>query len=421
MKKKLTDKKPKGGRGTKESRKTQTPMDDKEMNDHEKWIASRIRQYPDDNDGPFEVCIRKIDKPLEPLKLTRFIRSTFKSEITIKQVNEFKLRVFFSEKIDSTGFVTIDKKTARKEANELPNCVWNKIFRIYIPEKLVEVMGCIRYGIDEDVNEIKNAGCGRFRNNLMPAVRILDVIRFEKPTNEASASTERTKTPTVRVTFEGLVRPDLVEIEGLLIPVREFKQKAMFCDSCMSYNHTKSHCNNKPKIISTMTNECFHCKVDDHTTGDSKCPRRKTIEKRVYSNAKATHKKTFAEMLQTYDPNQVMPGEKNVDELYHLNLGTKRERQQSKPSNQPSTSKDWNFAKKAKMNSEPQNSTPPGFKNPNSHDENEIVKFFKSFIIELGLPKAITQIILSLLVPLINKCYESFTNSLMAKLSTVEQ
>ena len=52
----------------------------------------RVRQYPDTHKKPFVVCIRATDKSLQSTKIMLFIRKTYKSEVLIRQINEFKIR-----------------------------------------------------------------------------------------------------------------------------------------------------------------------------------------------------------------------------------------------------------------------------------------------------------------------------------------
>lgn len=68
--------------------------------DDDPMFGGRIRQYASENEGPFVVHIRSrsANSPLESRKLTKFIREKYKSDITMRQVNENKIRVEFSEK-----------------------------------------------------------------------------------------------------------------------------------------------------------------------------------------------------------------------------------------------------------------------------------------------------------------------------------
>ena len=372
----------------------------------------RTRQYSKENKGPFVVCIRAIDEktPLKPMKLTKLIFGTCASEILIRQVNANKMRVTFSPKTPSDESCDV----ARREANALPMCEWSSKYRIYIPEKLVEVMGCIAWPTRENIDEFITHGEGKFKNMLLPNVAVLDAMRFIKKI-ETPTETKLVQTNVVRITFSGLVLPEHVNIFGLLIPVREFKRRQMFCDNCLSYNHTKAHCNNKAK--SQATNSCLQCQ-GDHQSGDKNCPRRKFLEKRDNDREKNIQKKTYAEMLRQFDPESLMPGEME-EESVPLNLGTRKERHLKRPSNETSTSNDF-VSKKFRVNTTPEE-TPPGFKNPNFIEEDTITSFINSLLNELELPPFITDLINKFIIPLVHKFVKNITNSFMQKISLLSQ
>lgn len=395
-------------------------MDDE---NEETVIGKRIRQYAIKSHGPFVVHIRSIKTPLESRNIAKFIRTKYKSEIVIRQVNENKIRVEFSERIDATKkAVVVTNEQARVEANDLPNCVeWNKKYHVYIQEKDVEVIGCIKFGATQEAKEIVSHGCGKFKNPLLPEIKILEASRFMTKTEDDDKTKPPKLTPTndVRVTFSGLILPDFVVVDQMLIPVRKFHKRQMFCESCQRYNHTKAHCNNKERTAEPNEHACIHCKVDSHHTGDKTCPRRKTLEKRDKDNARKAHNKTFAEILKELDPNGTMPGE-NVNEFHFpLQLGSKRQRSQhsSHASDQPSTSRESPIRKKSRENEE-MTESPPGFRNP-MQDEVDMEKQVKAFIIDfiedMELPPFIQKIIETFVVPAACKLVRKLTNSLKVK------
>lgn len=189
------------------------------------------------------------------------------------------------------------------------------------------------YSATQEVKDLVDAGEGKFKNPSLPSVKILEASRFTTKTNEVNKDGSAKIKPTneVRVTFSGLTIPDFVNIDQLLIPVRKFHKKQMFCNTCKRYNHTEKFCNNKKTEINLNSPKCIHCKTDSHATGDRTCPRRQNLEKKESENAKKKQKKTFAEMLQLYDPEAKMPGERDRDFHFPLQLGTKRQRRMNKP------------------------------------------------------------------------------------------
>lgn len=397
-------------------------FEDNDMSDDEPFHGRRVRQYAADNNGPFVVHIRSIKIPLESRRITKFIREKYQSNIVMRQVNEFKMRVEFSEKIDSaTKQVQVSKDKAREEANDLPTRAEWKKYRVYIPEKDVEVIGCIKYSVSQDVEELISAE-GKFKNPLLPPIKILEASRFFTKTNEVNKDGAEKIQPTndVRVTFSGLIIPDFINIDQLLIPVRKFHKKQMFCTACKRYNHTEKFCNNK-KIDSTLSfSNCIHCKVDDHQTGDKSCPRRKQLEKKENSKIKKIHKKTFAEMLQQYDPEATMPGEKYREQHFPLQLGTKRQRKIEQTNYEiPSTSKESPYRKKARNdNSTTAHESPPGFRNPNQDEiefEQQVDTFIRDFVNGMEVPPFVMRLIESFVIPTISRVIINFINSIKVK------
>lgn len=390
--------------------------EDEEMPDFDgdgkiKPKPKRVRQYTQENSGPFVVHIRAIDEhtPLKAMKLTKFIFGTCSSEISIRQVNEKKIRVTFAPK-DPANLESCDQ--ARREANALPFSEWSSKYKVYIPEKLVEVMGCISWSIKESVEDFMTAGEGKFRNNFLPSVKILDAIRFMRKPEGKTSEPQIEKTNVVRITFAGLLLPEFVNLYGLLIPVREFRRRQMFCENCLNYNHTKSHCSNKPR--KEISESCLQCQ-GNHPSGDINCPRRKFIEKRESDNEKNLRKKTYAEMLQHYDPNSIMPGETN-DDINPMNLGTRKERLRNQSQGETSACKITPL-KKRKLSEAAPNEPPPGFKVTNVTEEDDITSFINSIFEDIELPQFIKQLINKYFVPIIHKFISNITNSLIRKVS----
>ena len=385
------------------------------------------RQFGDKNIGPFVVCIRAIKKPLQSMALIRFLHNNYKSKLITKQINEFKINVIFTPINDEAQNVLI----TRNEANLFVKTDWKDHCRIYIPEKLVEVIGCISWSADEPVEEIVTHGQGKFRNTTLKDVKVLDATRFEKLIDEAGKNQQREPTNTVRVIFEGLLLPNYVNVDGLLIPVREFKRKQMFCETCLRYNHTQNHCNNKPYKREENEKKCLHCKSDEHQTGDKSCPKRKLLEVRDRQATRTIQKQTYAQMLQSLDPSATVNND-SMSKHFPMNLGTRLQRKRHQQTQQtPETSK--SFHKKQRINNIVENTeswdheeneerSPLGFRrNCDLEEENDFTKMVKDFIVELGLPSFITQLIVKFTIPFINKLINKFTTSFMTKLMQVDQ
>lgn len=84
------------------------------------------------------------------------------------------------------------------------------------------------------------------------------------------SSDKRVWTNTVKKTFAGQPSsecfPKYLSIGGLLVAVLPFYQKAMFCETCQQFGHTKKYCHPNPK--------CARCS-GRHTTTD--CPSHNTM------------------------------------------------------------------------------------------------------------------------------------------------
>lgn len=324
--------------------------------------------------------------------------------------------LFLVDKTQDESLNEIAMTMAREEANELAK--WNAKYRICIPEKRVEVMSCISWSIEQNVGSLMS-GARKFKNRNFPNVEILEATRFQKNTEPiASSSTAATQggresLPTVRVTFAGLILPEyLVTADRLLVPVREFKRRQMFCTTCLSYRHTASHCNNKAQI-SPLGFSCIHCKNNDHNSGDKSCPKRKNLEKRDQTRTKIIRKKTYAEMLQELDPNAVMPDE-STNAHFPVLTGTKRQRMEMRTQ---STSNHESPTRKRPRNESQTDRIPPGFRNTADATVNgnengfSLGKFLIPIINDLVLPSWLKQIVFKFVIPFVDNLFNQLTNS----------
>lgn len=420
----------------------------------------RARKYFVGHKGPYIVNVRSVNKPLESKKIQKFVFDKYKHVHEVKQVNQHKLRIVFQEKSSDSNDVSTKVKqvaevsggnaefsdlemnddekkkcssddgqagtssahmrsrSAREEANDFPLCTeWNTQYRVYIPEKLVEVRGVISLPVGHDIQDLMNFGCGRFRNALIKEVTLLEANRIKKK-NETGILED---TNAVVVTFEGLVLPNVCDYGNLLIPVREYKYKQMFCKKCQNYNHTESMCNNK-KMDLPAEIKCFQCKTADHESGSVSCPKRKVMEKKIQEKDRQKRKETYAEMLKILDPNDTMPNEipENVS-FPPLNLPSRKrsaaqrkpqaEKQQHTPTQSPQ--------RKRPANEETVRESPPGFRNPVVEDEElveSIVNFIKSLIMDLDIPPVFKQLINNYFTPYLHKIIKNLTDSVMQKI-----
>lgn len=420
--------------------------------------VKRTRQYFVGHNGPYIVNVRSVNKPLESKKIQKFLFEKYKHVHEVKQVNQHKLRIVFQENADNhqqniqtvaeaSGVNVEDisdiemndnekekikkrkmctqagpsnagykKRSAREEANDFPLCKeWNNNYRVYIPEKLVEVRGVISLPVGHDEKELLMEGVGRFRHALMNEVKILEVNRIKRKKDENNLE----DTNTVVVTFEGLVLPNVCDYGKLLIPVREYKFKQMFCKKCLSFFHTETMCNNK-KISPPENIKCIQCKATDHESGSLQCPKRKEIEKKILQKDRQNRKHTFAEMLKILDPDDNMPNENFENEIFPpLKFPSRKRMAEERRSQAANGEKTDSPQRKKPTRDENLRVPPPGFKNPVIEDDElveSIVDFIKSLLNDLDMPMFIKQLINNHATPYLYKIVRSLTNSVMQKI-----
>lgn len=396
----------------------------------------RVKQYPEGHKGPYIVNIRAINEPLETKKIQKYVFEKFYHVERIEHVNEHKLRVIFKQRestntnVEKCGESSKALKSAREEANELPNAnEWNKKFRVYISEKNVEVKGVIAWPVNEDISDFVKYGEGKFFDLRLKPVKVLEVVRLKRKVIENNEE-KLENTATVIVSFEGVVLPNKLNINGLLIPVREFRNKQMFCHNCKRYNHTEKMCNNKKVEIPVDAGfKCIQCKSNEHESGDMKCPKRKQIEKKAIKSEKQVRKLTVAEMLRELDPSGTMPNESISSNSFPLLPGLSRKRQaeikQAEREKYSDVLKSPVKKKKTTDLNAPSRKQPPGFKNPNINSDNNelaetIVEFLKSFLGEMEIPSFAKSLIEKFLFPFVHKFINKITNSVMQKMNDNE-
>ena len=153
----------------------------------------------------------------------------------ITQINNYKCRIEFSSGEAANNFILN------------PDSLFNP-YRVYIAAEQVEVDGIVHLSPEDPVDDLLHYGKGQFSEANIPAVKVIDVYRFDKIHRDSDGnSVAKSSTPLVRVTFPGSALPIRVVLDGLLLPVQPYKKKAMTCDHCLRTGHTKTFCVVKPK------------------------------------------------------------------------------------------------------------------------------------------------------------------------------
>lgn len=209
--------------------------------------TQRVRQYIQNSKGPFIVFIREIHAKLSPIKFALHINKHYGKSVELIKHNHDKIRVVMKESDDANRLVVDDAF---------------ENYHVYIPADLVEVSGVISHDDLCDVDCMQDIivhGSGKHGNVNLPKSQVLDAQRLSR----VSENSTRVLTNAVKVTFAGLVLPKYLEIGGLLVHVRPFHAKAMFCDTCQQFGHTSRFCRRNPK--------CARC-GSQHSTDTCKTP-----------------------------------------------------------------------------------------------------------------------------------------------------
>lgn len=206
--------------------------------------SSRRRIYQSEHTGPFTVCIRELQgKSLNPVTISIYLHKTYDSIIKCES-SRHKIKITLGNR-DQANQIACDGKITKE-------CL------VYIPAAEVEINGVIILPVGDDLTMLKNIGRGKFSHPDIPTTAILEATRLSK--REAVNSDKFVETSQVKLCFPGTVLPRYVQIEKLLIPVRAYNAKAMFCDRCLRFNHTNRYCNARPVCAKCpgghLTSEC---------------------------------------------------------------------------------------------------------------------------------------------------------------------
>jgi hypothetical protein len=231
----------------------------------EQTKETRVRQYPHDYKGEIIVFVHAISEGLKCKEIQKYVFQNYKFVSILESINEHKMKIIFESK---------ERELAIKEANILVK-ITRSAYRFYIPAKFAEVQGVISWPKGEDIKDFRKNGRGKFNNPALSDVKVLEVTRLLKSSIDASKES-LVETGTVIVTFSGQILPQKLECDKLVIPVRAFRRREMFCKNCKKYGHTEKRCNNKK--LDSEDFKCIQCKSNEHENGDITCPRRKIIE-----------------------------------------------------------------------------------------------------------------------------------------------
>lgn len=281
------------------SDKQSTTIGDDDDDDEE----PRLRTFPPWHLGPYIVYVRQKDIPLTPLKISEFVHRKYKSVTAVTQIPRQKKMKITMSNINEANAVILDQALS--------------VFSPYIRADEVEIAGVISYSeiCDvEDLEKLKIHGLGKFLNPQIPTVKIVDVHRLWRtdPDNQLL----RANSNVVKVTFEGRQLPSHVLITGLLVKVRPWFQRAMFCDNCQRFQHTSKFCKSKPSCAKCsgqhLTTDCDDQLIDHsicpycngkHAEGKHNCPHFRQVNKAFFKRQEANIKRIAQHTQNVTAPN----------------------------------------------------------------------------------------------------------------------
>lgn len=238
--------------------------------------VSRIKIYPKSAKAPYAVFIRKNDTAIDAFHIADELHAKYESVVEVLKVSNSKVKVTF---------------TSRKEVNDLiKQCNTRQDFHASVPSHRVEVVGVISDPII-GTRDVINKGIGKFKHQHMEPARIVEVNRlaqFSKEFNRYVPSC------CIRVTFSGTVLPDFVEVNRVLLPVRLYYTRPMFCKSCKKFGHTTKHCN---LHCDTNVNESTCSRCDDTHSSPNECPFFKKRSTKLAKQQKKNQRKIYREAL----------------------------------------------------------------------------------------------------------------------------
>lgn len=232
--------------------------------------ASWLRKYPELASGPYAVLIRQQDTPINLINLADTINRYYLSVEEISKQNRHTVKVLLTDRV---------------EANHLTqNPTFTSTYRVYVPCRNVEIDGIVDEQGLNSTDLLKN-GVGKFKKTNMDSVHIIRCSQLAKYSSEQN---KYLPAQGLRVTFAGTILPDFIEYKHVLIPVRLFIPKVMYCQKCHRFGHTERFCCNSTR---TSSNFCISCEIVHHRFSD--CPKFKIKAIKMKQQYKESCKKRY--------------------------------------------------------------------------------------------------------------------------------
>ena len=311
-----------------------------------------------------------------------------------------------------------------------------KDYTVYVPADEVEVKGVMHLDVATDIRYLCEDTVGAFKIPNMGKINVLEIYRLTKA---------GTKDPInkVKITFEGKVLPGHIIVDkSLLIPIRPFYPKPLFCDKCLDYRHSSAYCtkfvekcrkcgeNHKVQNCTTENEKCFHCK-ESHIAGSSACSTKRRVERKVRDETNVKLFNSYQALLSISENDQDDENDNSDDteestkELTcHINQFGKRKRLSSKKNPQPKRST-LSYAdiviqhstSKTAQNSQGDTHPVHGRKQENRKSKSTgnhttTYTMVENIIRNMELPEFVKVLLVKLLPPLIDSLWTQFSESL---------
>lgn len=184
-------------------------------------------------------------------------------------------------KIVSNSLQTANKILADKDLSSM--------YKLNIPFDQCEVKGVVPLTVDYNEKEIFENLIIKHKPeygviNHLSKIQVLEVKRL---TRMITINNERSRIPcdSVCVTFSGTVLPSHVSMDGIIYPIKSFREPVLQCFKCLRYRHTTKSCKKTNALCRRCSKKhdnlnesncalqefCLNCK-GNHSPTNKKCP-----------------------------------------------------------------------------------------------------------------------------------------------------
>lgn len=230
----------------------------------------RIRYYPEILPREsYSVYIEAPTSNLPIVSLSKSLRHTFPDLDNVFYINKRKLH--------------LTTKCRRTANNIAADTELNKLYKVYIPAKLVEVTGVAPIPAELNLSdeELLTYAKPFYKKGPQPLtpLKIIEARRFKKKTETGLVSLDL-----VSFTFEGMILPPYVTYDNIIFPISPKRPTIMQCRRCHKFGHTAQRCRSAPKCVHcgkskdenhpspcTDTPRCSNCS-QEHEALDRSCP-----------------------------------------------------------------------------------------------------------------------------------------------------